>query len=256
MHMERKSNSYAHSYIYKLILKDQSTYIGLRHCNCLPEEDPYLGSGSGYKKEDVIKKEILIEGQFDDKTLALLETAAIMDDKCQNDKNVNIRLGAYAYNQFCLSRLDEKTHQLMSEKAKQRWRNPEQYKFLKSCREKQMTEERRKRISETVKKTTHTEDWGKQHSNAIRKVLTEKRKDPNWCKRMQEIQEAKAEKLKGRVKVFRKGTLERYAMKKEIYSQNKDLFQNWNSFQSFIKGFHTKEEILAIIQERRIKCSL
>ena len=45
-------------------------------------------------------------------------------------------------------------------------------------------------------------------------------------------------------------------MKKEIYGQNKDLFPNWNSFQSFIKGFRTKEEILAIIQERRNKCSL
>lgn len=254
--MERKSNSYAHSYIYKLILKDQSTYIGLRHCNCLPEEDPYLGSGRGYKKEDVIKKEILIEGQFDDKTLALLETVAIMDDKCQNNKNVNRCLGAYIYNQFCISRLDEKTHQLMSEKAKQRWKNPEQYKFLKSCREKQMTEERRKRISETVRKTTHTKDWYKQHSDAIRKALAEKKKDPNWVRHMKDIQKLKSEKLKGRDRVFSKDTLERYAMKKEIYSQNKDLFPNWNSFQSFIKGFRTKEEILAIIQERRNKCSL
>lgn len=239
--MERKSNSYAHSYIYKLILKDQSTYIGLRHCNCLPEEDPYLGSGRGYKKEDVVKKEILIEGQFDDKTLALLETVAIMDDKCQNDKNVNRCLGAYFYNQFCLSRLDEKTHQLMSEKAKQRWKDPEQYKYLKSCREKQMTEERRKRIFETVKKTTHTKDWHNQHSGAIKEAFLRKKKDPNWCKHIQEVQKAKTERAR---------------MKSSIWKQNKDLFSDYNEFRHFIKGFHTKEEILAIIKERRNKCLL
>lgn len=84
--MKYSNHSYLYSYIYKLILKDQSTYVGLRHCNCLPENDPYLGSGRAYQKSDVIKKEILISGNFDDKTLAILETVAIMDDKSVNPK--------------------------------------------------------------------------------------------------------------------------------------------------------------------------
>lgn len=45
-------------------------------------------------------------------------------------------------------------------------------------------------------------------------------------------------------------------MKSSIWKQNKDLFSDYNEFRHFIKGFHTKEEILAIIKERRNKCLL
>lgn len=170
----QQTKEYKYCYIYKLILKDQSTYIGLRHCNCLPENDKYQGSGRGYKKEDILKKEILITGQFDDKTLALLETVAIMDDKCQNERNVNRNLGAYQYNQFCLSRLDVKTHQLMSEKAKKRWKDPKQYDYLKKCRERQMTVTRKQQISKTVRNTCSDPDWKRKHSEAIKKALADK----------------------------------------------------------------------------------
>ena len=177
--MKHSKKSYVYSYIYKLTLKNNQTYVGLRHCNCSPEDDPYLGSGSAYQKEDVIKKEILISGQFDDETLALLETVAIMDDKSNNPKNVNVCLGAYAYNQFCLSRYDEETRKKMSEKAKVRWQRKDQREYLENCRKKQMTKERREQIRKTVLKTTHTEEWHKAHSEAIKKALKNAKRPSN-----------------------------------------------------------------------------
>lgn len=177
--MKNSKRGYTCSYIYKLILKDQSTYIGLRHCNCLPEEDPYLGSGTHYRKEDVIKKEILITGNFDDQTLGFLETVAIMDDKASNPKNKNVCLGAYAYNQFCLSRYNNDVRKKMSEKAKARWQRKDQREYLESCRKKQMTKERRDKIRKTVLKTTHTKEWHEAHSEAIKEALKNAKRPSN-----------------------------------------------------------------------------
>lgn len=175
-----KPKSYLYSYIYKLTLKDQSTYIGLRHCNCLPEEDPYLGSGSHYEKEDVIKKEILISGDFDDHTLALLETVAIMDDKAENPKNKNVSLGAYFYNQLCLSRYNESVRKVMSDKAKARWNRKDQREHLEACRRRQMTPERRARIKENVRKTCNDPLWKKQHAEAIKEGLKKAKNHPRY----------------------------------------------------------------------------
>lgn len=185
--MNKSPKSYTCSYIYKLTLKDQSTYVGLRHCNCLPEEDPYLGSGTHYQKSDVVHKEVLISGDFDDATLALLETVAIMDNKAENPKNVNISLGAYYYNQMCLSRYNESVRKAMSEKAKARWQRKDQREYLESCRRKQMTTERRKQISETIKKTTHTKDWSEKHSAAIKEGLKRAKRHPRYCYVLNEI---------------------------------------------------------------------
>lgn len=167
--MKYSNHSYLYSYIYKLILKDQSTYVGLRHCNCLPENDPYLDSGRAYQKSDVIKKEILISGNFDDKTLAILETVAIMDDKSVNPKNLNRNLGAYFFNQYCLSRFDEKGHELMQQRAKERWNNPEVRAKLEYARKHQMEgNDVKKRISQTVRKTCSDPKWKKEHSELIK----------------------------------------------------------------------------------------
>ena len=66
----------------------------------------------------------------------------------------------------------------MSEKAKQRWKDPEQYKYLKSCREKQMTEERRKRISETVKKNNSYKGLAQSTFGCNKRSFLKKEKGP------------------------------------------------------------------------------
>ena len=89
------------AYIYKLYLKDGSTYVGLRHCKCLPEEDyKYLGSSKNFDKKDVCKKEILISGHFNDKELSELETKYILESKRTDPCNLNITNGAAQFNVY------------------------------------------------------------------------------------------------------------------------------------------------------------
>lgn len=247
--MKYSKHSYQYSYIYKLTLKDQSTYVGLRHCNCLPEKDSYLGSGRAYQKENVVRKDILISGNFDDKTLAILETIAIMDDKANNPKNLNRNLGAYQFNQYCLSRFDEDGHKLMQQRANERWSNPETRSKLEYARKHQMEgNDVKERISETVRKTCSDLNWKLKHSKAIKEALSKKKEDPDWVKKNEEIQRRKSLKARGRKKPLTEKTKDFFNFKKNLYHQNKDIFNNWNEFQTFIKGIKTEQEILAILK--------
>lgn len=49
------------NYVYRLFLKDQTSYVGVRSCRCNPEEDDYWGSASDRYvcRDNVVKKEIL-----------------------------------------------------------------------------------------------------------------------------------------------------------------------------------------------------
>lgn len=51
-----------YNYVYELLLKDGTKYIGSRSCSCPIEEDDYFGSASDpfVCKENVVKKEIIV----------------------------------------------------------------------------------------------------------------------------------------------------------------------------------------------------
>lgn len=81
-------------YIYKLTFEDGATYIG-SHIEYAPN-DNYITS-SFYAKDHKIKQRDILLYVNDKQTLYLLETIAIMDDKCNSNKNVNGNLGNYIF---------------------------------------------------------------------------------------------------------------------------------------------------------------
>lgn len=159
------------TYIYKLTLKDGGTYIGQRHCQCEPEKDSkYLGSSKSFKKTDVIKKEILVQGDFSDEQLAWLETIAIMSDKCNSSKNYNITLGALVWGKYSYTKMHSEECKIkMHQRALERWSNPEVRSKLEYARRHQNTDEVRKRISESIHKSKmFTKEWSEAHSKSIK----------------------------------------------------------------------------------------
>ena len=89
-------------YIYRLTFQSGKTYIGQRtYKGDDIDKDPYMGS-SNYKKNNpddvIIKKEIIISGDFDNFTLNLLETDSIIFEKIQRGNNcVNGTYGGLFY---------------------------------------------------------------------------------------------------------------------------------------------------------------
>lgn len=89
-------------YIYRLTFQSGKTYIGQRtYKGDDIDKDSYMGS-SNYKKNNpddvIIKKEIIISGDFDNFTLNLLETDSIIFEKIQKGNNcVNGTYGGLFY---------------------------------------------------------------------------------------------------------------------------------------------------------------
>lgn len=89
-------------YIYRLTFQSGKTYIGQRtYKGDDIDKDYYMGS-SNYKKNNpddvIIKKEIIISGDFDNFTLNLLETDSIIFEKIQRGTNcVNGTYGGLFY---------------------------------------------------------------------------------------------------------------------------------------------------------------
>lgn len=170
------------TYIYKLTLKDGGTYVGQRHCQCEPEKDSkYLGSSKSFKKTDVVKKEILIQGEYSDEQLAWLETIAIMEDKCNSPKNYNITLGALAWGKYSYTKMhSEECKTKMRQKALERWAKPETRSKLEYARKHQMEgNDVKERISKTVRATCNDLNWKLQHSLRIKKALQNARRPNN-----------------------------------------------------------------------------
>lgn len=89
-------------YIYRITFQSGKTYIGQRtYKGENVYDDSYMGS-SRYKKNNpddkVVKKEIIISGNFDNFTLNLLETDSIIFEKMQRGNNcVNGTYGGLFY---------------------------------------------------------------------------------------------------------------------------------------------------------------
>lgn len=89
-------------YVYRITFQSGKTYIGQRtYKGENVYDDSYMGS-SRYKKNNpddkVIKKEIIISGDFDNFTLNLLETDSIIFEKIQRGDNcVNGTYGGLFY---------------------------------------------------------------------------------------------------------------------------------------------------------------
>ena len=169
--MKKKvNNNVIWTYIYKLYLCNGDTYVGLRHCNCLPVDDTkYLGSSKNFNKKDVVKKEILIEGHFDDKTLSELETFYILESKKYDKCNLNITNGAAQFNVYNYTKITSKeVLEKFKLEAHHRWGDPTIRKKLEEKRKTQNTDEVKEKIKQSVHKTCSDLDWKKQHSEKIK----------------------------------------------------------------------------------------
>lgn len=82
-------------YVYRIKFSSGASYIG-SHIQ-RNENDGYMSSSSYMKKhpEDIIEKREVLCYAKDKESLAFLETAAIMDDKCCSPMNVNYNYGNY-----------------------------------------------------------------------------------------------------------------------------------------------------------------
>lgn len=85
-------------YLYKLTFESGATYIG-QHIQ-RKEYDNYISSSSYFKNsgDKLVSREIIIDNVKDRKTLDILETIAIIEDKQISPKNVNGNLGNYCHN--------------------------------------------------------------------------------------------------------------------------------------------------------------
>lgn len=172
--MKKKvNNNVIWTYIYKLYLSNGDTYVGLRHCNCLPADDTkYLGSSKNFNKKDIVKKEILIEGHFDDKTLSELETFYILESKKYDKCNLNITNGAAQFNVYNYTKITSKeVLEKFKLEARRRWDDPTTRKKLEEKRKTQNTDEVKEKIKQSVHRTCSDPDWKKQHSEKIKAAL-------------------------------------------------------------------------------------
>ena len=162
-----------HTYIYKLYLKDGSTYVGLRHSEVEPELDTgYLGSGKYVDKSKIIRKEILISGFFSDKELSDLETFYIKKDREENSLNMNFTLGGGAWGVYNYSKLhSDEIIDILKQRAQERWDDPKIRAKLEYQRRIQNTSEIRAKIAKTVHKTCDDSEWKIQHSEKIKAAL-------------------------------------------------------------------------------------
>lgn len=244
---QNKKNKIFWNYIYKLTLSDGSTYVGLRYSFIEPEKDTgYMGSGKYVDKSKIIKKEILIQGQFSDKELADLETFYIKKDKEENPLNLNFTLGAGAYGVYNYSELhSDKVIDILRKRAKERWENPEVRSKLEHKRKTQNTEEVKNKISKTVRNSCADSEWKKQHSDKIKKAL----QNPDTQKKLKALHDSR------RGKSGRKWTEEEKQKQRDkmyilrsVYLKYKNNFikpLNWNDFQKIVKSdFITEEDIL------------
>ena len=173
-------------YVYKLTFSTGETYVG---CHVQKKSnDKYITSSSFYKnhKDVPFIREILIYVK-DYETLCFMETVCIMQDKCQNPKNVNGNFGNFVmkfagrYKGF---------HQPQSQKDKlSQWHKTSGYHHSKETIEKlkrPCSEEAKKKISETLKRKYSTGELkppcsksmlGKKHSEETKRKMSEARRN-------------------------------------------------------------------------------
>lgn len=243
---QNKNNNIFWNYIYKLTLSDGSTYIGLRHSFIEPEKDTeYLGSGSYVDKSKIISKEILIQGQFSDKELSDLETFYIKKDKQENPLNLNFTLGAGAWNVYNYSKLhSDEIINILKQKAKERWDNPEVRVKLEYKRKIQNTPEVKDKIAKTVHSTCDDPEWKEQHSQKIKKALS----TPERKAKMRQIYDSRKGKPCSNYDEWLANKKLYDVLVKEVYNEYKNELINynipWNKFVSIIKGCRNNKQLM------------
>jgi hypothetical protein len=86
-------------YLYKIKnLETNEYYVGVRSCNCLPEDDPYMGSSSVWTKDyikanrKILQKEIL-DSSFETRKLANGGEVELLEANEGNESCINVLYG-------------------------------------------------------------------------------------------------------------------------------------------------------------------
>lgn len=152
-------NDPAKYYIYKIEFEDGSTYIG-QHIQ-YKENDNYITSSTYAKNHKIKNREILL--YVNDKyTLNLIETLAIMQDKCNAIKNVNGNLGNYIF---------KHTYNILTERNYS-WSEETRKKFLKSVIGHKLSEETKHKISLANKGKKRTAEQCKRISESHKGIVS------------------------------------------------------------------------------------
>ena len=170
-------------YVYKTTNTiNDKIYIGVHGSEDI-ENDDYTGSGTAFKEAieyhgvENFNREILFE--FDTMEEALKEEKSIVTKEfIEYETNYNLAVGGQGP-----PNVNSQTRQKMSESAKKRFQDPEQYDILVENRKKNAVDPVvLKKISEANKKAWKDPEYRKRATEAIR----ERSKDPEYRKGMSE----------------------------------------------------------------------